>query len=422
MLTLSPIQRPILRTVFRAMSHSTAPELDKLSCMTKAIIPALDGVRGIAVLMVLAVHLAVIGVVPAQFRILNYALWTGWSGVDLFFALSGFLITGQLLDTLGAPGYFKNFYMRRALRIFPLFYLALGFTAVLYPFLPAEIQGHYPTRTGWVSHMVYLQNWWMPWKEKTHDVMGHFWSLGVEEQFYLIWPACVLWLGRKRLPYACVAGVAIALGLRTWAVLAGHEDSGVVLMGTWARFDTLLVGALCAVIVRGRVSVQRYLPWIAAVCLAITAIIEIGAREYKHRGTYMQSFGYTVLAVGYGCVVLWAFYFSNRRNWWDRVLSWSPLRAAGKYSYGIYIWHLWVYVAGRALCGKAEWYGRSRIWSSLLALALPAVSIGVALASYHGFEKWFLRLKRRYEPGSAPSRQEATAGRVLARAAQADSP
>jgi peptidoglycan/LPS O-acetylase OafA/YrhL len=135
----------------------------------------------------------------------------------------------------------------------------------------------------------------------------------------------------------------------------------------------------------------------------------------------MQSFGYTVLAVGYGCVVLWAFYFSNRLNWWDRALSWSPLRAAGKYSYGMYVWHVWVYTAGTRF-GKAEWYGRSRLWSSLLALALPAVSIAVALASYHGFEKWFLRLKRRYEPGNATSRREASPSRGLASAAHAHFP
>jgi len=165
----------------------------------KARIGSLDGVRGIAILMVLAVHLELFQAVPFS-RPIRALFWAGWSGVDLFFVLSGFLITGILLDGFGAPGYFSRFYKRRALRIFPLYYLVCAALMVATPHLPgAEWSAIYPTWKGWLSYGLFLQNWWMPHFENTHRLIGHLWSLGVEEQFYLVWPTCVFLLRRDRL-------------------------------------------------------------------------------------------------------------------------------------------------------------------------------------------------------------------------------
>jgi peptidoglycan/LPS O-acetylase OafA/YrhL len=362
--------------------------------------------------MVLGVHVASLNILPkdsSELRLLDKILWTGWSGVDLFFVLSGFLITGQLLDSLGAENYFRGFYARRILRIFPLYYLALLVTAVAFPFLGSGfLRNLYPSHTGWLSYVLYFQNWWMPYKENDHTILGPLWSLGVEEQFYLLWPLCVWLVGRKHVTRACQTGIALALALRIFGVAVLHRgDSAVILMNTLTRMDTLLVGALCAVLVRHRKhatsNFYRVLSAVGVVSGGLALAIMIVGREYKVRATYMQSVGYTLLALAFGCIILSAYYRSGSNHWFDRVLTFAPLRAAGKYSYGIYVWHRWVYLVGASLFRTQPWYGASARYSLLLAGAMVLASCGVAFLSYHLFEKRFLLLKDRFVPQFVPS-------------------
>jgi peptidoglycan/LPS O-acetylase OafA/YrhL len=168
--------------------------------------PRLDGVRGIAILLVLVYHLTLYGGMAPNGPFLD-RLWRTWTlplglGVDLFFVLSGFLITGILLDTKDGPDYFRNFYARRFLRIFPLYYATLAATFLLIP----------AVRLDAVWYWTYLINYRFAdvgWPRVAY--LGHFWTLAVEEQFYLVWPALVFFVPRRVLPWLCVAAVTYSI-------------------------------------------------------------------------------------------------------------------------------------------------------------------------------------------------------------------
>lgn len=228
---------------------------------------ALDGLRGLAIAAVFCFHYRIEPHSPGE--------W-GWTGVDLFFALSGFLITGILFDSLGERHYFRNFYMRRALRIFPLYW---GLWCVLTVWMLAV--GKF--EAGYLAWPAYVGNYLDAWalhaglrhehfdvlpavvhvaREKLALRLGPYWSLCVEEQYYLTWPA-VVWLvarrdpaGRRgRLLALCLAGIAAVLavrvGLHRWLPRQWVQDDEVYFW-TFTRADSLLAGSALALWVRGR--------------------------------------------------------------------------------------------------------------------------------------------------------------------------
>src|SRR4051812_38390961 len=208
-----------------------APETPADRLLLKGHVPALDGLRGFAILLVLLLHFTPMG--EASTKIGAIGKWiasAGGIGVDLFFVLSGFLITGILLDAKGTPHFFRNFYARRTLRIFPLYYGVLFVCFILVPlFHPfnaeeqqvAHEQGwlwlygtniresmsgaDWPFHRGWIS-------------------MDHFWSLAVEEHFYLVWPLAVFLLNRRAMIATCFIAIAGALAWRLWLFFSGDES------------------------------------------------------------------------------------------------------------------------------------------------------------------------------------------------------
>src|ERR1700733_691121 len=213
-------------------------------------IRALDGIRGLAIIFVMLFHFE--GRVPACNVVigsLKFICGFGWFGVDLFFALSGFLITGILLDTRQADNYFGAFYARRILRIFPLYYAVL--TAVL---VAAGLKHPRPNGVPLVAdeklYFLYLTNWLALWKGKWGpNMLGHFWSLAVEEQFYLIWPFCVWWLIPRKLITMAIVASSVALLVRIcWVAHSGPSQA--IVMSTLTRMDSLLCGALGAALCR----------------------------------------------------------------------------------------------------------------------------------------------------------------------------
>jgi peptidoglycan/LPS O-acetylase OafA/YrhL len=353
--------------------------------------------------MVLLVHLEVYRAVPGSSAVMRYVhdlFWAGWAGVDLFFVLSGFLITGILLDAVGTERYFYSFYMRRVLRIFPLYYLmvtaTLLATLIILPHLPVRLpEGYLPTPRGWLSYLFYLQNW-----RYSDRILSHFWSLGVEEQFYMLWPFCVCFLSRRHLLALCGSAFFACLATR-FLLVQHHLYVPFIQQVTVTRMDTLLLGGFCAIAVRDvrlLTLVRRLLPAIALFSFAGMFAIDVIAREIHTRKYYTQSFGYSFLALGFAAFVLWAYLQNERGTPLDRFLQQGWLRSFGKYSYGIYVYHLSFLIAGGFLFARVSIHGMRVIPSVPYCVGIVAASFIVARLSYAIFEKRFLNMKKRFEP------------------------
>lgn len=206
-------------------------------------VPQLDAVRGVAVLLVL-VHNAGI----SSSLHLGILAKNGWMGVDLFFVLSGFLISGILLDTKTSEGYFRNFYARRCLRIWPLYYSALLFMFVVVPLLrPSETHTIFEARSApWWSYPVFLQNFLVPVPTMATGLLGVTWSLAVEEQFYLVWPLVVRFTEGVQLRNIAIAVICVSPLLRYF--LYQHHVN--IYSNTFCRLDGLMAGALLAILIR----------------------------------------------------------------------------------------------------------------------------------------------------------------------------
>ena len=223
-----------------------------LPIRARAYVPALDKLRGLAILSVLLFHMPVLIRHDSLVEKLAInALGLGWAGVDLFFVLSGFLITGILIDERASPAYFRTFFARRILRIVPVYVAFLLFSMWIAPRIgvspPAsalrlrELQGWYWSYL--INIYIALHGW-----SAAADGALHVWSLGVEEQFYLLWPVAVLLIPVRALPRTALACVVGAELFRIAFVLsAGKGEANYVLLPT--RMDTLAVGAFltCAV-------------------------------------------------------------------------------------------------------------------------------------------------------------------------------
>src|SRR5271157_2343931 len=200
-------------------------------------IPQLDAVRGLAVLLVL-VHNT--DIYPSLH--LGLIASNGWMGVDLFFVLSGFLITGILVDTKKSEGYFRNFYARRCLRIWPLYYSALLFMFVIVPLLrPSEAQTVFEARSSpWWAYLFFLQNFLIPIPTMATGLLGVTWSLAVEEQFYLVWPWVIRYFSFTQVRRIAIAVICVSPALRFYLSL-NHIN---IYSNPFCRLDALMAGAL----------------------------------------------------------------------------------------------------------------------------------------------------------------------------------
>ena len=201
--------------------------------------PALDGIRGIAILMVLMHHALMFGKMRSDLlfeKRLHKLLFSGWLGVDLFFVLSGFLITGILIDLKGNKDYFKNFYMRRVLRIFPIYYvfLLLYFTLIpLFSYTVHDAILPFGEKLWYLLYGINIKYAFSGWAENV--TIGHFWSLAVEEQFYLIWPLIIYLTPKKKLPLISFIIIGLSLTIRVILHYYNYKLANYVLMP--ARMD-----------------------------------------------------------------------------------------------------------------------------------------------------------------------------------------
>ncbi len=351
--------------------------------------PELDGLRAFAVLAVLAYHLNLKG----------FSL--GWTGVLLFFVLSGFLITGILLDSRDRPGYLRNFYLRRALRIFPIYYLALAGIAAVALWQRQNVGDL-------AYYLTYTQNYLLGFTNFTAGfptMFNHSWSLAVEEQFYLLWPAAILLLDRRKLQVAVPAMLALGLLSRALALLALHNPTvvpTVIYTALPTQMDSLAVGAGLALLVRSGMKLETLARRALWTCLLAGAALfwlidTTGVSNYWHvsgwatqiRNLPMQ----TLTSLFWGGLLAFVVLGDNLLS---SIFRLGFLRHIGKISYGIYIYHFPVYVLADGYLSHFLPQDGSLLARGLLPLAKVLITYLVALASWQLIESPLLRLKARF--------------------------
>ena len=360
---------------------------------------SLDGVRGLAILSVMLCHsLWRLNATTTPQRLFAWVAYQGGIGVDLFFVLSGFLITGILVDSRAATNFFQSFYARRVLRIFPLYYAFLLLAFCLFPFVIAT--DWLPAPTDRWMYWCYLTNWLAlshgPWR---HNVMGHFWSLAVEEQFYLCWPLLVWLLKPAKLLHVLLIGEATLIVGRIWWVSA-HGASVAVSMATLTRMDGLLLGSACAILIRQRHFPARLVRRLPIVAIGGVALHLVLAKTSQDANQYGQTLGLPILGISFATLVLYAALTDDSRGAMQSLLRWRGLTQMGKYSYGMYIFHVpIVYFIDRLidLCLPAG--ARPPFWfGCATSAAICIVTFCLAKLSYTYFERYFLDWKDTFAP------------------------
>jgi peptidoglycan/LPS O-acetylase OafA/YrhL len=338
-------------------------------------LPALDGLRAVAVLGVIASHSGLIGL--------------GWVGVDIFFALSGYLITGILLDAkAAAPGardFFVPFYMRRALRILPLAWLMVV--------VMATIRGQW---SGLPWYLGYVVNW-LPASPPPRD-LGHFWSLAVEEQFYTLWPALVFFASRRTLWRVSIGLIVLDAALRLAVSIWPPEFATAQWrdLATFARADSLLAGALLAQRERhGGFGIWARRAWPLCITAALLLVAVRLAERSAVAPALLYNLKWPVVALGCGAGLLGVLVHR------PRLLQWRPLVWLGSISYGVYVYHA---LFGGWLHSHFTLAQAPIIFALQLGLTLP-----LAVASWYLLESPLLALKRHWpRQPAAGVRAEAT--------------
>jgi len=362
-------------------------------------IPALDGLRGIAIILVLFHHLTIHRPASGVDEWIASVPLFGWSGVDLFFVLSGFLITGILIDARGGERYFTNFYARRTLRIFPLYYLVVFLALVILPMLPRlheVLVGPYPIPPK-LPYWLYLTNFSVAARGLVHGLLDVAWSLAIEEQFYLVWALVVFLCPPKRLWMICAAIIIAEPIARNLALNRGADTTAVYVL-TWFRLDGLATGALVAWLVR-RDWLPSLAPWAPRVAIAgmagiIMVVIDGGDSWWWQPA--MQRVGFSLIAMTAASLLVMSLQAPEGR--WPRMMSAGWLRAFGKYSYCLYLVHLPAMRAVREYVFDPGDYAMLAPWVGqvLFYVVATAPAFGLAWLSWRYFEAPILSLKARF--------------------------
>jgi peptidoglycan/LPS O-acetylase OafA/YrhL len=388
----------------------------------RSLIRGLDGLRAVAVLLVIAVHTAgSVGLPWGVLGPLDLVVYSGQLGVDLFFALSGFLITTLILReearNVAAGGGQRfgigAFYARRALRILPPFYLVIGLL-ILFSGASwlhtvrraAEVQAEAP-----LALVSILTFWWNYYGSYVHPVevgqgLAIVWSLCVEEHFYLLWPATLVWLKTPRRRAAIAATVCFGvLALRLVAVLAGEpvvQTSGA----THYRLDSITWGVLAAIAREAGwlPPARRRRGLLLVLLLVVGLMLARGDLLVPPNGTML---GYVVgraaAALVFALTVVEV--AETPRGWLTRALEWAPVAWMGRVSYGMYLLHSPSIDLARLVTMRGPVTPSAGHFLLTLALA-TAVTTALASAMFFVWERPFQRLRARFRPGggSAPAR------------------
>jgi len=383
----------------------------KPAVSARPYLPQLDGLRGIAILGVLAFHfnLSEVGWAGLGFQVGFFEL--GWTGVTLFFVLSGYLITEILLATRDEPRYFRNFYARRALRIFPAYYLMLILAYRAAQDLATTPDPRVGSIDEWPFYVFYLSNYWLgahAFHTPMSPLLGLSWTLSVEEQFYLLWPFIVRALKPRALAALCAA-LIVASPLLRWGLLHLSGNPLLTQVSLSSNFESLALGGLIAVL-RYDPDLARWTAPRIGFALAVVSGLALAALFGTHGLHYFADarfwmsgavgtlFFPALVAIFFSGILTLALASSTP---FAGLLSFRPLAALGRISYGVYLYHVLVnFVLTRAF------------WTDvflpipgnhpdpsvvpLLYVARYAVTIAVAAISYRYLETPLLKLKARF--------------------------
>ena len=381
------------------------PRTDPVKINSKVTYPALDGLRAIAVTLVFLEHYGGGSHGGVFLQWFNRLRVFGSAGVSLFFVLSGFLITGILYDTQSSKHFFKNFYTRRSLRIFPIFYLVIVICLILTPILQFQLQWGHLSFLFYLGNIFANSNWSLyELNSPTHPALsinlGHFWSLFVEEQFYLIWPV-VVFLVRDRVKLLRLSLTVVALVLLLRVAMVSFlpfevaERLGFRMLPT--RADDLLLGAALALLLRGP-NAQKWLKasWVFfAGGLAAYALLSFWRGTFSFYDPYTLTIGLDFVSFASAGLIGLAI---QSNTFVFRVFSLRPLRTLGKYSYGFYIYHM-LFSKGRIffLLWCESYFHSMMIGGLVFAFTSFIVTFIVSGVSYEFYEKRFLSMKSKFQ-------------------------
>jgi peptidoglycan/LPS O-acetylase OafA/YrhL len=340
-------------------------------------------VRGLAILWVLVHHAK------------EVVLGGGFIGVDVFFVLSGFLITGIIIREMDKTGRlsFKNFYMRRVLRLAPALLVVLVFNALLFPAFTGQKLGMDSVKESLIA-LFYMSNWARAFDWRPLGALSHTWSLSIEEQYYILWPVTFLAVyrlfGGKR---ARIAAAVIAMALASAFLRGWGEISGVRVERLYNGLDThvdgILLGCAAAIFLSAKAagagparSAPRLLRFVAPALLCYLAY-EAWTLHWRDPSFYR----YGLLAINASTAVIIADLMTSEKSFLRPIFEAPPLVWLGRVSYGLYLWHYVIYQI-MLRNGRTE--------TQILSFGLP-ISIAVAAASYYLMERKILALKGRFK-------------------------
>lgn len=372
-------------------------------------IPQLDGLRGIAIGIVV-LHHYIYQFRPPMPDTLSAILFpiteVGWSGVDLFFVLSGFLIGGILVDAKESENYFSTFYIRRAFRILPL-YLVLVFVGILLVTLGSHgvqaVKGLSFHPATWVYYLTFTQNFYFASHPDTISYLQVTWSLAVEEQFYLTLPLLVRKLSKDKLLAVAVGMVLFVCALRSvlyWQGIINAMQSYVL---PFCRFDSLFIGVACALLLRNQKWHSRFQQHpgllISATILTGCAFILMDHHLWT-KNLLLHTVGFTVIGLFYACLMMLVLVYPQ--GVLSRAFRYVPLMRLGTISYCVYLIHGPVMVIMDSLLRLVLGLSEFQLWA---ATTLGTVmTLAVAWVSWVVFESRLIAFghKFAYERGKAP--------------------
>lgn len=367
----------------------------------------LDGLRGFSLLFIVTFHSLIVAN-PTYVDWFGLVSW-GHATLDIFFVLSGFLITAILLKAKGSVGYFRNYLTRRALRIFPAYFVVIGLIFIVLPHF-SEVFYNSSTREEWLWYALYLQNVKTSlegWPEYWY--IAHLWSMSVEEQFYLLWPFAVAWLNRKQLIRLCVVIMGVSLLCKAIIMLIG-DPGKFAHTSTLTRMGAIAMGAILASVERS--TLARILPYRGWIILAATALyfvfIIVQPTIINNGVGRLIAFMVSILVPA---LVIALIVLNRLPQLMQRILSHPILLSMGTLSYGAYLLHY--PIAGLLYEHNADWLvpamnNSPNLVGLMFTLIVFFVTLSAAKLMYHLIELPALKAKRHVSYLAPPIKTKTT--------------